>query len=200
MAPYHIALVHFPVALWVTAMLAIVWRALSDGPMARRVDQALVPLLTLALWSGLAAYAVGTQVWPWEAISASALGRNHLMLAAWTVALWAVILWLRWRGGEAVWQGVSRWVMAVLALLGSAMLIVTATLGGYLTGTSTGLSEVLRRLGWEVYTTFYVPTFTLWALLAIAVLLVALGWWARAGRAAAMPRGSGNVSGALAAH
>jgi uncharacterized membrane protein len=36
MAPYHVVLVHFPIALWMTATLAIVIRALSDGPLARR--------------------------------------------------------------------------------------------------------------------------------------------------------------------
>jgi uncharacterized membrane protein len=34
-------------------------------------------------------------------------------------------------------------------------------------------------LGWEVYTTFYVPNITLVALLVIAVLLLALGAWSR---------------------
>lgn len=185
MSPYHVVLTHFPIALWTLAMLVIVWRALSAGALARRLDQALVPLLTVALLTGLGAYATGTQVWAWESISASPLGRNHLMLAAWTVALWAVIWWLRWRGGEAVWVGAMRWVMAVLALLGAALLSITGTLGGHLMSAPTGLSDLLRRLGWEVYTTYYVPTMTVWALLAIALLGVVLGLWARAGRSAA---------------
>ncbi len=183
MGPYHIVLTHFPIALWTLAMLVILLRALSDGALARRLDQALVPLLTVALLSGLGAYATGTQVWPWDSISASPLGRNHLMMAAWTVLLWALIWWLRWRRGEAVWAGAMRWAMAVLALLGGGLLAITGTLGGHLTNAPTALSELLRGLGWEVYTTYYVPTFSAWALLGLALLGVALGLWARAGRA-----------------
>ena len=149
MGPYHIVLTHFPIALWTLAMAVILLRVLSAGPLARRLDQALVPLLTVALLFGLAAYATGTQVWDWESISASPLGRNHLMLAAWTVALWAVVWWLRWRRGEAVWEGGMRWAMAALALLGAVLLAITGTLGGHLMSAPTDLSKLLRHLGWE---------------------------------------------------
>lgn len=189
MGPYHIVLTHFPIALWTLAMAVILLRVLSAGPLARRLDQALAPLLTVALLFGLAAYATGTQVWDWESISASPLGRNHLMLAAWTVALWAVVWWLRWRRGEAVWEGGMRWAMAALALLGAVLLAITGTLGGHLMSAPTDLSKLLRHLGWEVYTTYHVPDFTVWALLGIAALGVALGLWARARRAAGSATG-----------
>ena len=52
-------------------------------------------------------------------------------------------------------------VMAGLALLGSALLGITGTLGGHLVGIYTQVSDALRPLGWEVYTTFYVPNLTL---------------------------------------
>jgi hypothetical protein len=68
-----------------TATLAILFRALSDGPLARSIDRALVPLLTLGLITGLAAYVVGLMVWPWEALSSTPMGRNHMLLATWTV-------------------------------------------------------------------------------------------------------------------
>ena len=35
MAAYHVVLVHFPIALWMTATLAILFRAVSDGPLAK---------------------------------------------------------------------------------------------------------------------------------------------------------------------
>ena len=79
MAAYHVVLVHFPIALWMTATLAILLRAMSDGALAKAVDRALVPLLSISLVSGLIAFAVGTQVWPWETISSSALGSNHVL-------------------------------------------------------------------------------------------------------------------------
>ena len=179
MAAYHVVLVHFPIALWMTATLAIVWRALSSGVLARALDRALVPLLTIALVAGVVAFAVGLMVWPWETISSTPLGRNHVLLASWTVAYWALLLAVRWLRGEAVWMGASRWIMAGLALLGSFLLGVTGTLGGHLVGIYTEVSSVLRLLGWEVFTTFYVPDVTLAVIVVITLLLIGVGLWGR---------------------
>jgi hypothetical protein len=96
MAGYHAVLVHFPIALLMTATLAILLRAVSEGPLARAVDRALVPLLGVGVLSGVVAYGVGLLVWPWEAISSTPLGRNHMLLATWTVAYWALLLATRW--------------------------------------------------------------------------------------------------------
>jgi uncharacterized membrane protein len=179
MDAYHVLMVHFPIALWMTATLAILLRAFSDGALAKSVDHALVPLLSISLIFGIIAFSIGLMVWPWETISASALGRNHVLTASWTVAYWAILLFVRWRRGETVWAGMSRWVMAGLALLGSALLGITGTLGGHLVGIYTEVSEGLRMLGWEVYTTYYVPDMTLMALVGIAVLLIGLGLLSR---------------------
>ena len=69
--------------------------------------------------------------------------------------------------------------MAGLALLGSLLLGVTGTLGGHLVGIYTELSQVLRLLGWEVFTTFYVPNVTLAVIGVITLLLIGLGLWGR---------------------
>lgn len=175
MAAYHVVLVHFPIALWMTATLAILLRALSDGPLAKAVERALVPLLTISLVFGVIAFGVGLLVWPWETIASSALGRNHVLTASWTVAYWAAILLVLWRRGEVVWTGFSRWIMAGLAMLGSALLGITGTLGGHLVGIYTEVSDGLRLLGWEVYTTYYVPNMTLVALAVISALLLLIG-------------------------
>ena len=179
MAPYHVVLVHFPIALWMTATLVILFRAVSDSPAAKLFDRALVPLLSIGLASGVLAFAVGLMVWPWETISASALGRNHVLTASWTVAYWAVILYVRWCRGETVWDGMSRWVKAGLAILGCGLLGITGTLGGHLVGIYTDVSTGLRMLGWDVYTTYYAPDYTLITLVVISVLLVGIGLWAR---------------------
>jgi hypothetical protein len=184
MGAYHAVLVHFPIALLMTATLAILVRAVSDGPLAKAVDRALVPLLVLGVLGGAVAYVVGLAVWPWEALSATPLGRNHMLLASWTLAYWALLLAIRWFVGEAIWEGMTRWVMAGLALLGSALLGITGTLGGHLVGIYTDVSEVLRLLGWEVYTTYYVPDYTLLAIVLAAIVLAVIGIWG-ARRAAA---------------
>jgi hypothetical protein len=176
MAAYHVVLVHFPIALWMTATLAILWRAVSNGAVAQAIDRALVPLLAIGLVSGILALVVGSMVWPSDAITTSPMGRNHILLAVWTTAYWAVMLVTRWYQGESLWDGPGRWVMAVLAILGSALLGITGTLGGHLAGIYTDLSHVLRAVGWEVHRTFYVPNWTLSVLLAAAVALFAIGW------------------------
>lgn len=179
MAPYHTVLVHFPIALWMTASLAILIRAFSDSALAKSIDHALLPLLVISLLSGILAFSVGLTVWPFETISASAIGRNHLLMASWTVAFWTVILVVRWVHGEQVWIGTTRWIMAGLALIGSGVLGITGTLGGHLTGNYTDLSAALRALGWEVYTTYYLPDSTLTVFVMLALALVIIGVWGR---------------------
>jgi hypothetical protein len=179
MAAYHSVLVHFPIALLMTATLAIFVRAVSDGPLAMAIDRALVPLLAVGVLSGVVAFVVGLLVWPWEALSGTPLGRNHMLLATWTLSYWTLLLVARWTIGEAIWDGMTRWVMAGLAFLGSALLGITGTLGGHLVNNYTELSEVLRLFGWEVFTTFYVPNLTLAAIVIAAIVLAALGIWGR---------------------
>jgi hypothetical protein len=179
MAAYHSVLVHFPIALLMTATLAIFVRAVSDGPLARAIDRALVPLLAVGVLSGVVAFVVGLLVWPWEALSGTPLGRNHMLLATWTLSYWTLLLVARWTIGETIWDGMTRWVMAGLAFLGSALLGITGTLGGHLVNNYTELSEVLRLFGWEVFTTFYVPNLTLAVIVVAAIGLAALGIWGR---------------------
>jgi hypothetical protein len=98
-----------------------------------------------------------------------------MLLATWALAYWALLLATRWIQGEAVWEGPMRWVMAGLAILGSGLLGITGTLGGHLVGIYTEVSQVLRLLGWEVFTTYYVPSFTLALILVAAIILTAIG-------------------------
>ena len=175
MTAYHVMLVHFPIALWTTAALVIALRAFSDGRLARSADAVLTPLLFVGAVSGALAFAVGLLVWPPEAVSSSPLARNHVLLASWTLAYW-ILLWItRWRGGESVWEGLWRWTMLGLAVLGLGLQTITGTLGGYLAGNPSAVSEVLRRLGWEVFTTFYLPSWVLGAIVLASMVLVAIG-------------------------
>ncbi len=177
MAPYHAVLVHFPVALWTTAALLILVRALSDGALAKASDRVLVPLLALGALSGLVAYVVGLLVWPLETATASPLARNHLLAATWSLAYWTLLLITRWMQGEAIWEGANRWVMLGLAALGAILLTITGTLGGHLAGKPTAVSQVLHFLGWDVYDTFYLPDLTLWLLAAAIIVLAVIGLW-----------------------
>lgn len=178
-APYHAVLVHFPVALWTTVPLLVVFRALSDGALARAGDKVLVPLLLLSIVAGLAAYAVGFLAFPLDAVAASPLTRNHILGASWSIAYWTVILVTRWIHGETVWEGTNRWVMVGLMALGTLLITVTGTLGGHIAGNPTTVSQILHALGWDVYHTFFVPDAMLWVIVASIVVLPLLGWWGR---------------------
>lgn len=176
-APYHAVLVHFPVALWTTVALLVVYRAVSDGVLARAGDKILVPLLLLSILSGIAALVSGFLIFPLEAAGASPLIRNHILAASWSLAYWTVFLVTRWINGETVWQGANRWVMLGLALLGTLLITVTGTLGGHIAGKPTTVSVVLGWFGWDVYHTFFVPDVMLGLIGAAIIGLPVLGWW-----------------------
>jgi hypothetical protein len=178
MSAYHAMLSHFPVALWLSAALVMLWRAASSARLAVVAGQALPLLLGWATLTGLITFVVGLLVWPFEALSASPLGRNHLLLASWTITFWIVVLALVLRAGAGLWQGPWRVVMAALALIGIALLSLTGALGGHLIGNPTMVGDILRHLGWEIYTSFYVPNLMLVAMIAVAISLplIALHW------------------------
>jgi hypothetical protein len=94
-----------------------------------------------------------------------------------------------------VWRGSWRWIMLGLAGLGMALQTITGTLGGYLAGNPSAVSQILRSLGWEVFTTFYVPTWMLIAALAATAALVALG--IVGGRVPGPARGAVRTAGAV---
>ncbi len=175
MGPYHVMLVHFPIALWTTAALIILLRTFSDSTLARAADGALTLLLFLGAVFGALAFSVGLMVWPTEAATSSPLARNHMLMAGWSLAYWTVLWIIRWRGGERVWQGLWKWVMLGLAGLGIGLQTITGTLGGYLVGNPSAASEVLRMLGWEVFTTFYLPSWLVVAIVCAAAVIVMIG-------------------------
>ena len=179
MGVYHLLVVVFPIALWDTAFLFILVRALSDGELARRLEKAITPLIFLGVLAGAAAYALGLLVWPYSALSASPLGRNHMLMATWTLASWSMLCVLAWRLGSALWVGARRWIMLGLSAGGVGLLTITGTLGGSAAGNPSGVSDLVRLMGWEVYTTFYVPGTVLWLLVAASLVLLGLGFWGR---------------------
>jgi hypothetical protein len=172
MGPYHAIMVHFPVALWTVASVIVVFRALSDGLLARAFDRVLVPFLVIGVATGVVAYVLGQLVWPPETLQSTPLGRNHMMSATWSLVCWAAVLFLRWRTGERAWEGITnRLIMLVLGALGGTLLAATGTLGGHLHGAPAYLSEIMRMFGWDVYQTHYVPD---WALAVLALVIVAM--------------------------
>ncbi len=179
MAAYHVVMVHFPITLWLVAGLAIFIRAISDGPLAQTFDRALPTFLVGGLIFGVVAWVLGLNVWPWPTLSSTPMGRNHMLLASWSLAYFALLTVLRLRHGDLIWQGLNRLVMAGLAGIGVIFVGITGTLGGHLVGNYTEVGQVLRWLGWEIYSTFYVPNLTLGIIVAVSVVLVVIGLMGR---------------------
>lgn len=176
MAPIHHIMAHFPIALLTLAFFLIVLRGLTPLDLVRRLDStALVYLLALGIAGGLAALATGLLIWPAEATVSSTMGRNKILMASWTLAVWSVVLVLRWRIGEAIWSGTGRYLMLGLAGFGSVLLATTGTLGGHLLGAPSRFSGLLHQFGWSVYQTYYVPNWVLWVMLAVGVAAILVG-------------------------
>jgi hypothetical protein len=172
MGPYHAMMAHFPVALWITASIILVVRAVSDTPLARALDRVLVPLLAMGLVTGVITYLLGLLVWPADTLQTTPLGRNHMMAATWSMFYWAAVMALRWWVGEVAWEGATnRLIMLGLGALGGGLLMITGTIGGHLHGAPSFLTDLLREIGWEVYATFYLPN---WVLLLLVLVIVAM--------------------------
>lgn len=180
MGVYHLLVQAFPIVLWNTAFLFILIRVFSHGKLARNLGNSVTTLIFLGVLGGAVTFALGFLVWPFGALISSPLGRNHLALASWTLAYWTVLLVFSWRMGEALWQGTTRWTILGLSLLGVVFLNITGTLGGSVAHNPSAVSTVVRHvLGWELYTTLYVPDFVLWVLVTVSIGFVAAAMWAR---------------------
>jgi len=175
MAVYHILVTHFPVALWLTAYLFIFFRTFSDSELAVRLQKAVWPLILLGSLAGGVAYVLGLLIYPWSAITSSPLGRNHIMLATWTLSYWTVMGVLGYRYRRFLFNGMQRWVTFTLASIGAIVVTITGTLGGSLTGTPSLVTKSLGLIGWNVYMTFYLPTWMILLYIAGAIVLIALG-------------------------
>jgi len=176
---YHILVAHFPVALWVSAYLFILIRSLSDSKIAVQLQKAIWPLAALGTVAGFVTYGLGLTIYPWSAITESPLGRNHIMLATWTLSYWTVMSILGFRFRRHLFDGAQRWVTLALATIGAIVIAITGTLGGSLTGTPSLVTKSLSWIGWDVYMTFYLPTWMLAVYFAGAALLVAIAFVAR---------------------
>jgi len=175
MEPIHHMMAHFPIALLFLALLTILLRAFFDTPTTRRIEGALPLLLVLGVAGGVVAFGTGLLIWPSEAVINSPLGRNKLLMAAWMLAAWVVVALLRWRGGPGVWEQGGRWPIVVMSLVGGVLLATTGTLGGYLLGSPSRFSDGLRALGWDVYHTYFAPTWALSVAVVVAVVIILIG-------------------------
>jgi hypothetical protein len=143
------------------------------------MDRALPVFLVAGAILGATAYVVGLLVWPWETLSSTPMGRNHMLTASWSLAYFTLLAVIRLLHGNAIWEGLTRWVMVVLSGIGVVLVGITGTLGGHLIGNYTEVGQLLRLLGWEIYSTYYVPNVTIMIIAAVSVVLVGIGVFGR---------------------
>lgn len=180
MAPYHHMMAHFPIALMTLAFVLIALRGSSNGEWVRRLDSTVLVFgLLVAVIGGIAAMATGLLIWPTEATITSPLGRNKILLASWTIALWAVILVLRWRVGAQIWDGVGRYLMLALGAFGALLAASTGSLGGHLMGSPSRFTGLLDQFGWNVYQTYLAPGWVLIVMLLVGAAGIVVGLTAR---------------------
>lgn len=172
---YHILVAHFPVALWVTAYLFILIRSFSDSEFAVRLQMAIWPVAALGTLAGIVTFSLGLTIYPLSAITESPLGRNHILLATWTLSYWTVMSVVSYSFQRHLFDGAQRWVTLALATIGAMVITITGTLGGSLTGTPSLVTKSLGWIGWNVYMTFFLPDWMLAVYFAGALLLVAIG-------------------------
>lgn len=181
MAPIHHMMAHFPIALLIIAFLLILLRALVPNETIRRIEStALILCLVLGVAGGIGALATGLAIWPGEASVSSTMGRNKIVIASWMLAVWSMVLVLRWRVGAAIWAGNGRYLMLGLGTFGAILLATTGTLGGHLLGSPSRFSGLLHQFGWSVYQTYYAPDWVLVVMIAVGAAGIAAG--ATAGR------------------
>lgn len=175
MTGIHHMLVHFPLGFWALATLMILMGSFFNGRLADISREALLPVLVLSLLAAAITVASGFLVRPLEAALASPLTRNHILTALWSLGIFTMLTVLVWRTGSAAFEGARRWVLVVLALTGMSIFATTGTIGGHLVGATTQFSEVLKLLGWDVYNTFYVPTWAVGTIVLIGLVCAAAG-------------------------
>ncbi|MBE0507304.1 MAG: hypothetical protein IBX50_11410 [Marinospirillum sp.] len=180
MAAYHHIMAHFPIALLLLASLLLLLRALSNNPALAKLEKSTPILLIFGLLGGIAAILTGLMLWPHEAVLASPMAKNKILFATWTMIAWIGVAAVRLRAGEGIWETNLRWPLVILALLAAGMLSTTGALGGYLMGSPSDFSTLLKLLGWNVYQTFHAPGWALGVAVIAALLILLTGFMKKA--------------------
>jgi len=97
------------------------------------------------------------------------------MLATWTLSYWIVMGVIGYRFRRHLFDGAQRWVTFTIATIGALVVTITGTLGGSLNGAPSLVTKSLGVIGWNVYMTFYLPTWMLVVYGAGAIVLIAIG-------------------------
>lgn len=175
MVAYHHILAHFPIALLLVASLFLLLRVMSSHTVIVKLEKSVPALLVLGLIAGIAAFITGITLWPLEATIESPMAKNKILFASWALMAWIGVAAARIRAGTALWDSSMRWPVVILALIAAMLISVTGALGGYLIGSPSDFSILLKLAGWNVYQTFYSATWGALVAIVMAILIVVAG-------------------------
>lgn len=180
MVAHHHIMAHFPIALLLLATLLLLLRGFSNNPTLARLEKSTPTLLIFGLLGGIAAILTGLLLWPHEAVLASPMAKNKILFAAWAMMAWIGVAAVRLRAGEGIWETSLRWPLVILAVLAAGLLSTTGALGGYLMGSPSEFSALLKLIGWNVYQTFHAPGWALGVAVIVALLILLTGFMKKA--------------------
>lgn len=128
----HVALVHFPIALFLTGVL---FDCVARWKQSRPLAAAAYYNLLVAALSSLPVVATGVLAWQWQLEGQRFKGTLllHLILGVTSSVLIWLVWWGHFRGRKSGANGGQRYLLAV-ELLASATVALTAHLGGFLSG------------------------------------------------------------------
>ena len=128
----HVVLIHFPIALFVTA---VGFDLLSRGKRDSQFGDAAYLNLSIAAISVLPAALTGLLAWQvaLEGKRLTGLLLLHLVGASFAALLIVASWWMHWRARKSEALHISRYRLPI-ELLGVAVIVLTAHLGGFLSG------------------------------------------------------------------
>lgn len=127
----HVVLIHFPIALFITGVL---FDVLSRGHRTSLLGNAAYVNLTAAAITVFPAVITGLLAWQFVLDGRKPKGLLLLhLLAAWSSVLFIVASWLLHRHGRRAEAAPPAYRFA-LEFLGVAFVVITAHLGGFLSG------------------------------------------------------------------
>jgi uncharacterized membrane protein len=137
----HVVLVHFPIALTITAIV-FEWLAVwKPGPRGLALVEAAYWNLTVAAATAIAAVATGLLAWRWQLEGAPLKGTLllHALFGGASAAAIVLLWWLRSRrrsrSGRSAGPAYLAFTIVVLVLVA-----LTGHLGGFVSGVNTGVN------------------------------------------------------------
>ena len=134
-----------------------------------------------AIWIGtvvsVAGMVTGFAIHSLESSLNSPVIRNKISAGILLILTYGIFLFLRHRIGSRIWNNdLTAGFAAFLAVAGMHWNIVTNSIGGTVAGVPSGYEYIVRFSGVETRFTYYLPSWTLLAIAAVAIAMLVLAF------------------------